>query len=597
VTNTDVTGVVSSNAVSSPSLNAQFALASTPAPRLPLLSNDMVFVPGTNVGYVSANGADAVFRVVYDGNGNIASVGSAVSPMIDLNPTGIASPGENPTGLDVAHAGGFLLVANDVTRNVSLVDLSVQAVAGTLSAPNVTQSTLPATGAAATVVKGRRFFNTGTGRWSLGGQAWGACQSCHTDGLSDNVTWYFARGPRQSTSLDSTFAKGTMTVDQRMLNWSAINDELSDFEANVRGISGGVGAIVTADSTPPATTDRIDVTTACATCVATASAPQSCAACTNGNGNNGLNGSADQASASNGAGANVLGLTDPQSSADTEWTAVTSYVKAVRSPRAPTNLDATAVAAGAALFGNGAGVDGNCIGCHAGPKWTISRVFYQPGFTGTAPSLTSTMTALQQQSWPASSLPPASLLSVTDPAFKFMRASGGAANGAGTTALDQMLCSLRNVRTFGVAESGAGIAELRIDMATTAQGAGVNLTPASPSLLVGIGYNVPGLLGLSTGAPYFHAGNARTLEAVFNAQGTNGALFASHHQALGTNFLTQADPEALQGDVNDIVQFLLSIDDDAGGNSGNYATPNPYATAPFTIPAAGNLGGDFCALP
>jgi hypothetical protein len=56
------------------------------------------------------------------------------------------------------------------------------------------------------VLAGRRFFTTGLGRWSLDGAAWGSCVACHIDGLSDNVTWYFGRGPRQSTSLDGSFS-------------------------------------------------------------------------------------------------------------------------------------------------------------------------------------------------------------------------------------------------------------------------------------------------------------------------------------------------------------------------------------------------------
>jgi len=56
-----------------------------------------------------------------------------------------------------------------------------------------------ATGAApagleAPVNKGRRFFFTGRARWA--NEAWSSCGSCHGDGLSDNVTWRFAAGPR-----------------------------------------------------------------------------------------------------------------------------------------------------------------------------------------------------------------------------------------------------------------------------------------------------------------------------------------------------------------------------------------------------------------
>ena len=40
--------------------------------RYPLVANDIAFVPGTSIGYLTANGADAVFRVRYDDKGVIA---------------------------------------------------------------------------------------------------------------------------------------------------------------------------------------------------------------------------------------------------------------------------------------------------------------------------------------------------------------------------------------------------------------------------------------------------------------------------------------------------------------------------------------------
>src|SRR5205085_4412365 len=121
-----------------------------------------------------------------------------------------------PTGA-VAGSKNFMFVANDVSRNVSVVDLGIQAVAGGGDA--VFESS-PKAASETSTLKGRLFFNTGLGRWSLRGQGWGACQSCHPDGLSDNVTWYFGRGPRQSTSLDGSFSSDGSV--QRLFNWSAI---------------------------------------------------------------------------------------------------------------------------------------------------------------------------------------------------------------------------------------------------------------------------------------------------------------------------------------------------------------------------------------
>ena len=96
--------------------------------------------------------------------------------------------------------------------------------------------------------------------------------------------------------------------------------------------------------------------------------------------------------------------------------------------------------------------------------------------------------------------------------------------------------------------------EVRADMTATAQGA--------------TGFNPPALLGLGTGAPYYHGGNARTLEESLDA------IFEDHHTSLSENFLVTGDRD-LQ--VRQLVAFLLSIDED---------------TAPVAVPTAAALGYD-----
>ena len=78
----------------------------------------------------------------------------------------------------------------------------------------------------------------------MSSEGWQACASCHPDGLSDGVVWAFAAGPRKSVPLNGTFSPKNPTGDQRVLNYSAIFDELEDFELNIRGVSGGQGLIV-----------------------------------------------------------------------------------------------------------------------------------------------------------------------------------------------------------------------------------------------------------------------------------------------------------------------------------------------------------------
>jgi hypothetical protein len=396
-------------------------------------------------------------------------------------------------------------------------------VAGGVAQPNVlATAALPIPKSAEDhVLRGKRFFDTGTARWSLGGQGWGACQSCHSDGLSDNVTWYFARGPRQATSLEGSFASKDPS-DQRIFNWTGIFDNVADFEGNTRDISGGVGAIVSTVSAPPQTSDRIDFV---------------------GLKHAGLNGSSAQAADPT----NPLGFAQPPKLED--WQDIEAYMQSIRSPRAPTNLDPNAVLRGAEAFQFG----GACQGCHGGAKWTISQRFYTPS--------TDTNTRLNTTKFQIPAGFPSALLPAQQPANQVLRFAGGNA-----AAFDQILCAIRPVGTFNVAEPGAGVAELRADMTTIAQGDG---NPAGE----GRGYNPPSLLGMAAGAPFLHAGNARTLEGLF------GPTFLQHARALAPNFLAESDPAHVQAQVADLVQYLLSIDED---------------TPPLAIPEPGASGGLLC---
>jgi hypothetical protein len=103
---------------------------------------------------------------------------------------------------------------------------------------------------------------------------WGNCYNCHPRGLSDGVTWMFGDGPRQTISMESTAehpqpdsalinANGAPLLPsfkQRVLNWSAVRDEVQDFELNIRGVSGGQGLIrdgnAVVNLTPTANTGR-----------------------------------------------------------------------------------------------------------------------------------------------------------------------------------------------------------------------------------------------------------------------------------------------------------------------------------------------------
>ena len=495
---------------------------------MPLIANDIAFPGGTTVAYVTAYGSDAVFRVEYAADGTFVKVGSSTQNFINLAPGSTTfADGNLPVGIAMANAGAatsaFSLVINENSRNLSVVSLSSQVVVATTpsaDAPPAVDATKPSGSVYDVQVnKGKRFFVTGRARWSLKGQAWNSCESCHPDGLTDNVTWYFGRGPRQTTSLDGTYDPKDPTR-RRILNWSGIFDEVHDFELNTRGNSGGIGAIVWQVGAPAGTDDRIVIDSATAP-TGTLQKPSSKL-------DNGLNGS-------------TIGLmpkspATPCAAADAtcdnsvlgDWNDINTFVKFIRAPMKPTNLDATLTAAGKTLFTNN-----GCTGCHGGTQWTISHVFYSPGETNNNPSTGTLITTDYNLTtgFPIGKNPPA--------------------NGAGKAKIrlspfsganDQINCILRDVGTFPagtvttpVAPTGIILREVRPDMTTQAQGA--------------TGFNPPSLLGMVTGAPYFHGGNARTLEEVFDT------TFVKHHQAYASVFAPTAD------DIMKMVAFLSSIDE------------------------------------
>lgn len=502
--------------------------------RLPLNPLDVGFVPGTVTAYFPSSGTDAVFRIDFDATyaaETIQSVGDPKNRFINLAPAGIdpSRVGRVPTGIAVAHgthtkgsATRFAFVANWATRNLSVIDLANQELAGLTAGTPVTAAStkMPDDATSSAVLEGKRLFITGLGRWSYKGQGSLACISCHADGLSDNVTWQAGRGWRQTPTIEATFNKKDPN-DYRINSWNGTQDEPTDHEGAIRSFAGGVGAIV--KSTALDYTSRLDVA-----------------------GQSGLSGTswmvADPANPGGFAVASVLD----------DWQKLAAWMKTIRSARAPSNLDRVKVEAGKALF-----TQANCQGCHSGDTWTISRRFYTPEPTGAL------ATQLKSTSWGAAATAagfPSSLFPASTPAFQTMRYSA-----AGGTSFDQILCAMRPVGTYNVAEPEVGIVELRSDGVTPAQGN----DPDSN------GFNVPALLGMVTAAPFFHAGQARTLEATFSEP------FAGHFRALSSTFLDSADPKRAEK-VSALVAYVLSIDNDA---------------PTIAIPPLGPQGGQLCAKP
>src|SRR5205814_6114411 len=130
------------------------------------------------------------------------------------------------------------------SRNLSVVDLTNDSVIAVAAS-----SALPAAGSQGetNLVGAEMFFSsrgnfdaipgTNSLRDRLSSEGWQSCSSCHFKGLTDGVIWQFNAGPRKSVPLNATFNPHNR-AQQRVLNYSAIFDEVEDFEANIRNVSG-----------------------------------------------------------------------------------------------------------------------------------------------------------------------------------------------------------------------------------------------------------------------------------------------------------------------------------------------------------------------
>ena len=69
------------------------------------------------------------------------------------------------------------MVANEATRNLQVLDLTKQEIAGLSDGTPVAAASaaMPATAREADSLEGKRMFVTGVGRWSFRGQAIAAC--------------------------------------------------------------------------------------------------------------------------------------------------------------------------------------------------------------------------------------------------------------------------------------------------------------------------------------------------------------------------------------------------------------------------------------
>ena len=211
----------------------------------------IAFKHASNDGYVVSAASDVLVKITLDANG----VPSVVTNTAEGDTTQVThiDVGKNPRGVVINNADTRAYVMNYISKDVSVIDLTASP---EVEFARVSSADLPASGSdGAKFLLGNELFNSSRGEFDegvaerLSNEGWQACASCHPDGLSDGVVWAFASGPRKTVPLNGTFSPSNQTGDQRILNYSAVFDEVEDFELNIRGVSGGPGLIVLAGTT------------------------------------------------------------------------------------------------------------------------------------------------------------------------------------------------------------------------------------------------------------------------------------------------------------------------------------------------------------
>jgi hypothetical protein len=316
-------------------------------------------------GFVALGATNRLLRVTLDGGG-VPTINAPAAPLTPGDPSPIIRVqlrdpndptdvvdtqdllgGKNPRGLVINSADTRAYVMDFLSRDVAVVDVSGADPTQYKTLIRMPSADLPTASPDVIVQRGKYLFNTAIGPAGLldnskrpsglmSDTGWGTCYSCHPQALADSVTWMFADGPRQSISMESTFPFGQAVIEagapklpeshMRALNWSAIRDEVQDFERNIRAVSGGGGLI-------------------------------------------------RQAGVPEGA-AGLAQIPDLVGTANTgrdpDLDAIATYLAlGVRAPISP-------VSSGVVKKGRGLFETAGCANCHGGPNWTISALDFKP---------------------------------------------------------------------------------------------------------------------------------------------------------------------------------------------------------------------------
>jgi YVTN family beta-propeller protein len=217
----------------------------------------VAFKNHADVGYAVSLSSNVVVKVVLDADGTPTI--NAPKAANDAGSIVRILVGQGPRGIVVNSTDKRAYVANENSRDVSVIDLAADKVIATIATAALPQ---PGTDAAKRLI-GKAVFDSSTGvdlpaltSQALSGvvqrfparlskEGWSSCFACHGFGRTDNVAWVFGSGLRRTSSLHASFNPKDAN-DIKLLNHSAINNEVQDFQNNILDVSGGLGLIVDA---------------------------------------------------------------------------------------------------------------------------------------------------------------------------------------------------------------------------------------------------------------------------------------------------------------------------------------------------------------
>jgi YVTN family beta-propeller protein len=468
----------------------------------PSVPVDIDCAEATNQCWVVSQGSDFIVRMDFDATGKptinapTAPGPFEVSPVVrifTIDPADPTRSGRNPRGIVLNAAGTRGYVVCPTTRDVIVADL----VANT-KLQRIRSSNLPTNALQQSILRGKIDFFTSRPFWSDRG--WANCAACHPDGRTDQVTWSFEAGPRQTVSLDGTFGNVEKLDDAHALNWTPVRDENDDFELNTRGVSGGRG-FITVDTDLNA---------------------------------DGITPDSDP---------NVRNYGPASSNRALQQTDLKNWIAfAVRSAIAPPPRGGNP-SRGRNIFASGSPTGANCVACHSGEKWTTSRVTYDPVEVNPIPGVDT------------------GIVNTPDPGSVFLNGFVSAAGAGRLCEVPPPPGASNRLRIMHQIGTFTAVNPIEVRHGALSPVNTVAPLLAVANAFGADGFSTPTLLGIFDSAPYFRHGEARTLEEAFGI-GTdpNFRAAARAHWRSGTG----GAPNVLDGNptaVRDLIAFLRTIDD------------------------------------